>query len=86
MVVICEECQLDMQASENCGCEKTAAYELLGTGVVGGPAEVFTRYHEKGTLNITRIRSHVYGEKSKLTKGVIGYDANALYLCYSGMI
>ena len=72
-----------MQASENCECEKTAAYELLGTGVVGGPAQVFTRYHEK---DITRIRSHVYGEKSKLTKGVIGYDANALYLCYSGMI
>ena len=83
MVVICEECQLDMQASENCGCEKTAANELLGTGVVGGPAQIFTRYHEK---DITRIRSHVYGEKSKLTKGVIGYDANALYLCYSGMI
>ena len=26
------------------------------------------------------MRSHVYEEKSKLTKGVIGDDANSLYL------
>ena len=77
----CKECQLDMQALERCECEKTAVYELLRTGMVGGPAQVFTRYHEK---DITRIRSHVYGEKSKLTKGVIGYDANSLYLYCSG--
>ena len=51
--------------------------------MVGGPAQVFTRYHEK---DITRIRSHVYEEKSKLTKGVIGCDANALYLYCSGDI
>ena len=77
----CEECQLDLQALQKCGCEKAAVYELLRTGMVGGPAQVFTRYHEK---DITRIRSHVYGEKSKLTKGTIGYDANALYLYCSG--
>ena len=51
--------------------------------MIGGPAQVFTRYHEK---DITHIRSHVYGEKSKLTKGVIGYVANALYLYCSGYI
>ena len=77
----CEECQLDMQALERCECEKTAVYELLRTGVVGGPAQVFTRYHEK---DITRIRSHVYGEKGKLTKGVTGYDSIGLYLGCSG--
>ena len=77
----CEECQLDMQALDRCECEKAAVYELLRTGMVGGPAQVFTRYHER---NITRIRSHVYGEKSKLIKGAIGYDANGLYLCCSG--
>ena len=49
--------------------------------MVGGPAQVYTRYHEK---DITHIRSHVYGEKSKLTKCVIGYDANGLYLYCSG--
>ena len=70
-----------MQALERCECEKTVVYELLRTGMVGGPAQVFTRYHEK---DITRIKSHVYGEKSKLTKIVIGYDTNSLYLYCSG--
>ena len=70
-----------MQTLERCECEKTAVYELLRTDMVGGRAQVFTRYHEK---NIRRIKSHVYGEKSKLTKIVIGYDTNSLYLYYSG--
>ena len=70
-----------MQALERCGCEKAAVYELLRTGMVVGPAQVFTRYHEK---DITNIRSHVNGEKGELTKGVMGYDANVLYLYCSG--
>ena len=50
--------------------------------MVGRPVQVFiTRYNEKDT---TRTRSHVYIEKRKLAKGVIGYDANALYLYCSG--
>ena len=65
-----------MKNLEKCKCEKTAVYELLRTGMVGGLAQVFTRYHEK---DITHIRYHVYEEKSKLTKSVIGYDGNALY-------
>ena len=64
----CKECQLDMQALARGKCEKTAVYDLLRTGMVDGPAQVFTRYHEK---DITRIRSHLYGEKSKLTRGPI---------------
>ena len=36
--VYCEESRLDMKALEKCKCEKTAAYELLRTGMVGGPA------------------------------------------------
>ena len=36
--------------------------------------------------DIAHIRSHVYGEKSKLTKGIIGYDANTLYLYCSGNV
>ena len=55
-----------MQALEKCVCKKTAVYELLKTGMVGRPAQVFTRYHEK---DITRIRSHVYEEKLKIEKG-----------------
>ena len=70
-----------MQALEKCKCEKTAVYKLLRTGMVGRPAQVFTRYHEK---DITRIRSHVDEEKSKLTKSVMCYDANSLYLYCSG--
>ena len=73
----CEECWLYMQALERCKCEKTAVYDLLRTGMVDRPAQVFTRYHEK---EITCIRPHVYEEKSKLTRGIIGYDANSLYL------
>ena len=72
----CEECQLDPQALEKCVCAKTAVYELLRTGMVGGPAQVFTRDHEK---DILRIRSHVYGERSKLAKVFIGCYANGLY-------
>ena len=53
----------------------------LRTDMVGGPAQVFTRYHEK---DIIRIRFHVHGKKGKLAKGLIGYDANALYLYCSG--
>ena len=49
--------------------------------MVGGPAQVFTRHHEK---DITRIRSHVYGEKSKLTRGIIGHYANSLYIYCPG--
>ena len=70
-----------MQALEKCGCEKVAVYELLRTGMVDGPAQVFTRCHEK---DITHIRCYVYGRKSKLTKGILGYDANFLYLYCSG--
>ena len=47
--------------------------------MVGEPAQVSTRYYEK---DITRIRSHAYGEKSKLATGVIGYDANDALCLY----
>ena len=72
-----------MQALEKCKCENIAVYDLLRTGMAGGPAQVFTMYHEK---DITNIRFHAYEEKSKLAKVVIGYDANALYLYCSSDI
>ena len=50
---------------EKCGCEKFVVYELLRTSMLVGPAQVFTRYHDK---DITCIRSRVYEENSKLTK------------------
>ena len=49
--------------------------------MVGTPAQVFTRCHDK---DITRIRSHVFGEKSKLTKGVLGYNTKSLCIYCSG--
>ena len=45
--------------------------------MVGGLAQVFTRYHEKDVT---------YIEREKLCKKIIGYDANALYLYCSGDI
>ena len=38
-------------------CTKNQAYELLQTGMVGGPAIVFCRYHER---DITGIRTVSY--------------------------
>ena len=52
-------------ALEKCGCEKFVVYELLRTSMLVGPAQVFTRYHDK---DITCIRSREYEENSKLTK------------------
>ena len=53
----CEEFPFDLMALEICGCEKAAVYELLRTGMVGGPAQVFTRYLEKRyhTHKISRV-------------------------------
>ena len=50
-------------------CTKNEAYELLQTGMVGGPAIVFCRYHER---DVTGIRSHVYSA-SKACKTILGY-------------
>ena len=36
-----------MENLKKCKCEKTAVDELLRTGMVGGPAQVFKRYHEQ---------------------------------------
>ena len=43
---------------------------------MGEPVQVFTRHHEK---DITRIRSHVYGEENKLTKNILGYIMQHLH-------
>ena len=52
----CNECQLDMQALKKCECEKTALYELLRTGMLGGSGQVFTSYHTHKTSCIWRKR------------------------------
>ena len=52
------------------------AYDMLKAAVVGGPSLVFTRKHVAGE---TKIRSHQYGNDSRLTRCILGYDANSLY-------
>ena len=47
-------------------------HKLVKDNIVGGPAIIFHRYHEK---NVTRIRGG-----SELCRKNVGYDANALYL------
>ena len=76
----CEDCLANQGKMKNCKCDETAVYNLLKTGMVGGPAIAFCRYHEAGK---TKIRSHKYDD-AKPCGGVIGYDANALYLYCSG--
>ena len=48
---------------------------MLKAAVVGGPSLLFTRKHVAGE---TKIRSHQY-EDARLTKRILGYDANSLY-------
>ena len=69
-------CKACKEVQNSCTeCTKNEAYELLQTGMVGGPAIVFCRYHER---DVTGIRSHVY-ERPKFCKTVLGLDANMLY-------
>ena len=79
MGAYCTDCQKALKGMNGCKCDPVETYNLLKTGMAGGPAQVFTRYHGK---DVTYIRSHIGREK--LCKKIIGYDANALYLYCSG--
>ena len=72
MGAYCTDCQKALKAVNDCKCDPAETYNLLKTGMVGGPAQVFTRYFEKGA---THIRSH--NKQRKTCKKIIGYDANA---------
>ena len=75
---VCKECS---KVRKDCMvCPKNKAYELLKTGMVGGPSIVFSRYAERG---VSKIRSHIY-EDAKKCESVVGFDANSLYLYCSG--
>ena len=79
----CEKCQ---ESRDNCKiCTKNEAYEMLKTGMIGGPSIVFCRYAEAG---VSKIRSHIYrgsdSEKAKTCRSVHGLDSNSLYLFCSG--
>ena len=75
----CEKCK---EIRDNCKiCTKNEAYEMLTTGMIGGPSIVFCRYAEAG---VSKIRSHIYSKKAKICRAVLGLDANSLYLFCSG--
>lgn len=72
MVVIVKNVKKICRCGKKCDSEKEAIYEALRIGVVGGPAEVFTKCYERDII-------HIRSEK-KLAKNFIGYDANSFYL------
>ena len=76
----CEKCK---EIRDNCKiCTKNEAYEMLTTGMIGGPSIVFCRHAEAG---VSKIRSHIYREAdAKTCRSVLGLDANSLYLFCSG--
>ena len=76
----CEGCK---QTRKDCKIHtKNEAYEILTTGMVGGPSIVFCRYAEAG---VSQIRSHIYSRAdAKICRSVQGLDANSLYLFCSG--
>ena len=63
MGAYCTDCQKALKGMNGCKCDPVETYNLLKTEMVGGPAQVFTRYHEK---DVTYIRSHI--EREKLCK------------------
>ena len=74
----CEKCK---EVRKDCKiCTKNEAYEMLTTGMIGGPSIVFCRYAEAG---VSRIRSHSEAD-AKTCRAVLGLDANSLYLFCSG--
>ena len=57
----CEGCK---QTRKDCKIHtKNEAYEILTTGMVGGPSIVFCRYAEAG---VSQIRSHIYEDSKTL--------------------
>ena len=87
----CEACRTKNRPAAGCNkckrvrnecnqCPKNKPYELLKTGMIGGPSIVFCRYAEVGK---TKIRSHQW-EDAKNCESIVGFDANSLYLYCSG--
>ena len=78
-----EGCEKYKEIRDNCKiCTKNEAYEMLTTGMIGGPSIVFCRYAEAG---VSKIRSHIYSRAdAKICRSVQGLDTNSLYLFCSG--
>ena len=74
----CKACKIVKEECEIC--PKNKPYELLETGMIGGPRTVFCQYAEAGK---SKIRSHIYKDPT-MCKAIVGYDVNSLYLYCSG--
>ena len=81
-------CQKCKEIRDNCEiCTKNEAYEMLTTGMIGGPSIVFCRHAEAG---VSKIRSHIYrggeaaGATAKLEKAKLrGSDSEKAKTCRS---
>ena len=63
----CKDCK---EVRKDCKiCTKNEAYEMLKTGIIGGPSIVFCRYAEAG---VSRIRSHRYSDSAAGKAGEAG--------------
>ena len=66
----CKDCK---EVRKDCKiCTKNEAYEMLTTGMIGGPSIVFCRYAEAG---VSRIRSHRYSDSAAGKAGEAGATA-----------
>ncbi len=45
-------------------------YNLVRSGIIGGPSMLYTRYHEVG---VTVLHPHDYGEKALPCQSILGY-------------
>ena len=55
-------------------------YYLFRDNMVGGPSIILHRYHEKVKTKIREVEMEAAGRVPKPFRGVVDYDANALYL------
>lgn len=62
----CEDCQLDQQTLQKGECKKAATYDPLKTGMVSGPAQVFTRYDEKDKISCVWRSEEIEKEHHRL--------------------
>ena len=66
----CEDCK---EVRKDCKiCTKNEAYEMLTTGMIGGPSIVFCRYAEAG---VSKIRSHRYSDSDSDSDSEAGAKA-----------
>ena len=55
-------------------------HQLITDAIIGGPSIIFCRFAEVGT---TFIKNHIY-DNPHSCQGILGYDANSLYLSVLG--